>query len=185
MKDHLTDFQLNEFVHTKESTSPQKHILEHLESCPRCRERVDRLWSLDHALRTQHLPASDERQVSIIMQRIRSSEGQSLSWIIGIRFAYIIAMMLVLGAVGWVFTSFDVITVPDIASGISTGEGTLQEIFTTVQNEFSRSMQIVSRFFSVYISEILGNAGVILFILLVAIALLDRLIFEPLLKRSN
>jgi hypothetical protein len=185
MKNHLTDYQLNELVNKSGNEKTAKLHYDHIQSCVNCRERLALLRSIDEALRNEETPVSDIKQVNIIMDRVRSAEGQSFGWVFGVRFAYIAAMILVLGAVGWVFSSFDIIAYSDFTSGMTIGEGTLGEYLKTLQTEAVRAQQMLTQYYQKYLSDIIGNAGAILFLLLAVIALLDRWVLEPLIRKST
>jgi hypothetical protein len=185
MNNHLSDYQLNELINKRGDEKAETYLYEHIQSCLNCRERLAVLRSIDEALRDVETPVSDTKQVNIIMDRVRSAEGQFFGWVLGVRFAYIAAMILVLGAVGWVFSSFDIIMFSDFTSGITIGQGTLGEYLKTLQTGAVQAQQMLTQYYQKYLGDIMGNAGVILFFLLAVIALLDRWVLEPLIRRST
>ncbi len=181
---HLTEKQLQQLLDLPEQKRHTAELFMHIQSCPVCRERFRSLELIHAALQKQPVEPPDEVQVDRIMLRVRSRQSAPVLIPVMQRFAYIVALSLVLGIVGIIFYQFNVIDFVEIRTPAAEASGFIWEYYNTMQERITS--------FAVNISEVYDRMfgaetfPVLMFTVLVLIlaAIIDRWFLSSILYRS-
>ncbi len=184
MNRHLTDYELNELMAVSGSSENLKNLNAHIATCDSCRERFAGLHLLDASLKNLETPPSDERQVHVIMDRLAAGEGESWTWTVGVRFAYVIGMLVVLAVTGWIFSTYGMLDVSPLSSALIQPDGTIQQIVRSVQDQINGYLMVLNRTYVKFFGREGTEIGFTVVIMLVLVALLDRWIIAPLLRNN-
>ncbi len=182
---HLSEYELQRILDLSAEEKTNDESFRHLQSCMVCKERFRALEMIHTTLNEQKIEPSDERGVEKIMQQVRSGHTDSLMVPILQRFAYVIALVLVLGIVGIVFYQFDVIDYAGFQLETDEAVDIFGGAYTAVQEQFITYSNLLAEVFD----RVFGAETFPVFsftvVLLLLLAALDRLLLAPILRRGR
>jgi len=182
---HLSEYELQRILELSAEEKTNDESFRRLQSCKVCKERFRALEMIHTTLKEQETEPSDERGVEKIMDQIRSGHTGSLMVPILQRFAYVIALVLVLGILGVVFYQFDVIDYAGFQFETEEAVDVFGGVYSAVQDQFVTYSNILVDFFD----RVFGAETFPVFsftvVLLLLLAALDRLLLAPMLRRGR
>jgi hypothetical protein len=182
---HLSEFELQWLLELSTSEREHNNVYHHIRVCLDCENRFHDLERLHLALGEQQIGHADEVQIERLMERIRSGGHQSLFIPVLYRFAYVLAMLLVLSVIGVIFYQLDIFDLS--VTGASTGEMfvIIPEYVRLIQNQFTelgKSLIVFyDRIFRLEAAPVIAFTVVFLFF----VAIFDRLVLSPILQRER
>jgi hypothetical protein len=183
MKQHLSDGQLNEFVDMASEERMEQPDYGHIAECERCRTRLEQLLQIHRSLQRQSVPAADPARVQHIMARVRTGGGESIVWPLVLRLAYFVAMLIVVGVVGFIFYQFNIIDFTSFDLQQDEASGIVADIYRTIQTQSLAMGKGIIDFYD----RLFGIESYSIFtftiLLLVVLALIDKWLLEPMIRR--
>jgi hypothetical protein len=182
---HLSEYELQRLLDLSTGERENDNAFLHVRSCSVCEKRFRSLESIHGALLKQQLGSSDEMQIERVMARIRSGRTKSLFVPLLQRLVYLLAMLLVLAIIGFIFHQFDIIDFSELRAPAREATGIFWEYYNTMANRFASIGQSLTgaydRIFGVDTIPVVSFT--VLFLLL--LAALDRWLLSPLLRRGR
>ncbi len=181
---HLSEKELQQLIDLSEEDRRNDESFARVESCPVCKQRFQSVELIHNTLRKQQVEPADEVQVERIMTRVRSGGADSMLVHFLQRFAYVVALTLVLGIVGIIFYQFNIIDFEVIQIPAAEATGIFWEYYKSMQEQLTLIGGTVAdaydRVFGVETFPILIFTVLILLI----VAVLDKWLLSPLLRRG-
>ncbi|GEM_PF-1459949 len=182
---HLSEFAIQRLVDLPAEQREAEEAFRHVQECTLCKARLQRLERIHIALQKQQFEPADEIQIERIINRIRSRSTESMLVPVLQRFAYVFALLLVLGIIGVVFYQFDVIDYTAFQLPADDSIRIFGGWFNAVQEQFtmysSFLINVYDRLFGVETFPIFSFTVIVL----VFLAVLDRWLLLPMLRRSS
>lgn len=185
-KTHLSEIEIQRLVETApEKRGEDEEVFSHLNSCHLCRERFREMELIHRSLSEQDIEAADEVLVERVMSRVRSGRKESVLIPIVQRFAYVFAMLLVLGITGLLFYQFNIIDFTELRTPAVEATGIVWEYYKAMQEQGALFREIVIDTYDRYFD--IGTFPIITFtlLLLLFLAVIDRLFLAPMLRRGR
>lgn len=181
---HLTSEQLQDYLDTRLSTADATHVEAHCESCPRCATVLAELRVLHSALRRLPLEKVSPEFTERVLTRLRVSTAPSLLWNILRNLAPILSLSAILGVLFMVLHSTGQIRQSEFEPTLIMGRSILEGLRDGGGEMMTGLNEFIQSYFSFAFAE--KSYGLTLFVLLFfgAIALLDRALFAPMLRRK-
>ncbi len=151
----------------------------HLRTCAECARRIDHFRALERALRSMPLERASEDLSRTVLKRLGIREGQSWLFTLFMNFAPLLALLAVLAVVHFILGRQ-----PAGAPGQNSGEG-VRTLFQFADKYSAVGIQSVNDWVGKYLAFMKGRGGLTGFLILFlgAIALLDKYIVMPLIRR--
>ncbi len=182
---HLSEYEIQRLLDLSTQERENDNAFLHVRSCTVCGKRFRSLELVHETLLKRQVGPADEVQVGRVMTRIRSGRTESLMVPILQRFAYVVAMGLVLGIIGVIFYYYDIVDVSELRTPAEEATGVFREYFKIMQNQFASFggslTGVYDRIFGVETIPILTFTA----LFLVLLAALDRWFLSPMLRRGR
>ncbi len=181
---HPTFIQLQEYLDTGQTGLSNSDISMHLRSCKECGERVASLREMDKAIRN----AGRERVSAQFTQRVMKQLGieypASFAWYFFRNLAPLFALSVIVGIIFIVFQLSGTFQNPHVQQSVSSAQSLYGKTSGTLSEYLERFNEGVQKYFSFAFAK--NTYGLTLFMVLFigAVALLDRYLLIPMMKRK-
>lgn len=180
---HLSENDIQRLVELSTNERRNDEAFRHLYACTLCKERFRNLEFIHEVLSRQQIEPADEKQVERVMTRVRSARSESLMIPLLQRFAYVVAMILVLGIIGVFFYQFNIVDLSELRSPTEEATGIVLEYYRSIQIYIASLGQpladMYNRIFGLETFPVLMYTVLLLLVL----AALDRWLLSPLLRQ--
>lgn len=180
---HPTPSQLQDYLDGLPGDFSREDIGSHLHSCVRCRAQVDALEALDAALRNVPPEQVSAGFTGRVMASLGVSESSTLLWKLLKNLAPLVALTLVIGIVAGVLGYFGLFEGTQVEQSVIA----TQSAYTVVGGKVSAGIAAMNGWLERYASFAFAGTsyGMTAFLVafLGAVALLDKFLFMPLMRR--
>jgi len=182
---HISEKELQRLLDLSNEERASDEAYSHVRSCAVCKKQLDRYEEMHLELHAYHPEPVDEVQVGHIMNRIRSKRTDSIMVPILQRFAYVVSLLLVLAVVGVIFYQFDVVDFSEFRLPTTEAMGMFSGIYAGIQNYVSAYSNSLTNFYDRLFGEQTFPVFTFTVVLLLILAVVDRLVFIPMLRRGR
>jgi hypothetical protein len=182
---HPEEHQLQDFVDKMLDENHERAVSQHLLLCNQCARKVRRLQIVDNVIRRSLLEKAPPEISGNVLNRLGIVEAPPFAWKILKNLAPVVGLIMVGMIVFVVFKVTGKFNEPGIQSSLQAG----QSIYTKVGENLSSGFSVFNSWMRTYVRfAFAGKSGgltafIVLF--LAAIAILDKFVFAPMLKRGK
>jgi hypothetical protein len=182
---HPSEYQLQQFIDKILDEEQGRSISLHLLSCVPCAQRVRRLERMETLVKrslTERAPAGISENV---LNRLGIHEAPSFAWTILKNLAPVFGLVIIGVVVFLVFKVTGRLEDPAIQSSLQAG----QSVYAKIGQSLTSGIGAFNHWMKTYIPfAFAGNSGLLtafITLFLLAIALLDRFIFAPMMRKGK
>ena len=180
---HLTSTQLQEYADGFTDVQICSEIEVHLQTCAECTTKLKAFRQIGSALRKLPLDDASTDFTQMVMAQLKIKDSPSFIWSIFKNLAPILGLVLV---VGIVYTALKLSGVYD-SSGVGESVKATQSVYNQVGNSVSNGIStfngwLKNLFPFLYTKSSYGLAA-FLVVLFIIVALLDKFVFMPMVRR--
>jgi len=180
---HLTSTQLQEYADGSANAQIRDDIEIHLQTCAECTAKYKAIRQIDSALRKLPLDDASPDFTQTVMARLKIKESPSIIWSIFKNLAPLFGLIIV---VGIIYAALKISGVYD-NSGLGESVQATQSVYNQVGNSVSSGIStfngwLENLFPFLYTKSSYGLTA-FLVVLFIIVALLDKFVFMPMMKR--
>jgi len=180
---HLTLDQLQEYVDGFIDPQRRNEIDLHLHTCDECGGKMKSLRLFESSLKNIPLERVGPNFTQRVMKQLKIQESPSIVWLIFKNLAPLLGLFIVIGIVYGVLKFTGILEGPGVGESITA----TQSAYNSVANEISTGVSVfngwLKNLFPFLYAKSSYGLTVFLVVLFIIVALLDKFVFMPIVRR--
>jgi hypothetical protein len=180
---HLTSFEMQEYLDALLSVDRKKEIDDHCAQCSQCSATLRSMQRLDAALRKMPVEKASQNFTRRVMTALEPQKSSGFLWLIFRNLAPFLGTVTILVVIYYVLQLTGAYDTSEISKSVAVTQSVYGTIHTTVAESFTGFSKGLKSIFPFLYTE--GSYGLLAFVLVLfgLVALLDKMVIFPLFKR--
>jgi len=185
MRQHLSEEELQRCVDTSIEPGRRNEIDLHIRNCPGCRSRFQAAQRLDMTLRQIPLDSLSVDFTERVVRRLGLKETPSFAWVFARNLAPVLGLTLVVGALVIALNYAGGFHSSGIQETVTTGQSIYHSMAEKTSGGISAFNSLLTQYLPFAFARDAYSLTTFLIAFFGAIALLDKFIFAPMLRRRS
>jgi anti-sigma factor RsiW len=180
---HFTSTQLQEYADGYYDTEKSDELELHLQSCTECATNIKVFIRIDSALRKLPLDEVSTDFTQHVMARLSVKESSSVTWSIFKNLAPLLGLVIIVGIVYGVLKFTGMLEGSGVGESITATQSVYNSAAAQISNGVSAFNAWVKNLFPFLYTKSSYGLAAFLVVLFIIVALLDKFVFMPMIRR--
>lgn len=181
---HLTLTQHQEYIDGKENESTYNEMELHLRTCATCNALLKSFKQIESTLRSVPHEQVSTNFTLRVMERLRIKESPSFLWSIFKNLAPLLGLFIVIGIVYGVMKFTGTLESSGVGESITATQSAYNSVATKISTGVSAFNGLLKKLFPFLYAKSSYGLTVFLIVLFIIVALLDKFIFMPIIRKK-